>query len=478
VTHRTVGRPDWARGLEKVILIQLFLTVIGATLAFGTVEPWSVALFELNALWMGLLLTILLSVDPVAPWSRQLFALPVWGVVLWAGCQMIPLAKGEGGPWPSPEGISWERLQLPTISMAPHLTRGAALKALSLAIYFSSALHVLRTTQRRRLAIRVLAGFGLLVATLSILQRLTSPRILYWIRPVSPHVAPFGPFGNYNHFAGLVELLFPLSLASLLFFRDRSERRILFGLSSVTLLVAGILSISRGGYLSITGQLLLGGIILWWDRSRRGGGGRSRGEQARTLLLGAIAVGMFSLWMGADTLSARLATIQQGTQEYSVVTRLAYWRAAWQIFLDHPLTGVGIGAFPAVYPRYGASSARFERVEEVHNDYLQLLVEMGVIGGALLLVWIGIGLTLWRRHARLWLETGRGDPAVLYGALLSLVGLALHSWVDFNLQIPSNALLFLLIAAMMPMPEREVPERVWETVGTHGGAGEMRRPTA
>jgi hypothetical protein len=51
---------------------------------------------------------------------------------------------------------------------------------------------------------------------------------------------------------------------------------------------------------------------------------------------------------------------------------------------------------------------------------------------------------------------GRGDPAIFYGSWIAMVGLALHSWVDFNLQIPSNALLFLLMAAMI-LPTEEDP---------------------
>lgn len=443
----TAGR-NWSQRLERIIFVDLLVTAMGATLAFGTVEPWSLALFQLNALVVGGILVVLAAFDPAFAWSRQWLALPLWGWLLWAICQILPLT-GEVSAIgaPPPEGLSMEQLRLATISEAPHLTRAAVFKLFAFSLYFSAALQVLRTSSRRRLTVQVLAAFGLMVACLAILQRLTSPRTLYWIRPVSDYVAPFGPFANYNHFAGFVELLFPLPLASLLFWEQRGDSRLLFRLSTLVLLVAGILSISRGGLLAMGGQLLLFGILLLRQTGRRRAG-RSRGSRGWTLLIGAGVVVALSWWIGSQSLLSRLATFEQGARDYSVVTRLAYWNAAWRMLLDHPLSGVGVGAFPSVYPRYGSSSAQLERVEEVHNDYLHLLVETGLIGGGLLLAFLVFCVRSWRAQVRQMATAGRGDLAIFYGSSIALVGLALHSWVDFNLQIPSNALLFLLMTAM------------------------------
>jgi len=456
VTSKWTAGRNWSQRLERIVFVDLLVTAMGATLAFGTVEPWSLALFQLNALVVGGILVVLAAFDPAFAWSRQWLALPLWGWLLWAICQILPLT-GEVGAIgaPPPEALSMEQLRLATISEAPHLTRAAAFKLFAFSLYFSAALQVLRTSSRRRLTVQVLAGFGLMVACLAILQRLTSPRTLYWIRPVSDYVAPFGPFANYNHFAGFVELLFPLPLASLLFREQRGDSRLLFRLSTLVLLVAGILSISRGGLLAMGGQLLLFGILLMRQTGRRRTG-RSRGSRGWTLLIGAGVVVALSWWIGSQSLLSRLATFEQGARDYSVVTRLAYWKAAWRILLDHPLTGVGVGAFPSVYPRYGSSSAQLERVEEVHNDYLHLLVETGLIGGGLLLAFLVLGVRSWRAQVKKMATAGRGDPSIFFGSSIALVGLALHSWVDFNLQIPSNALLFLLMTAMIAPAEEDL----------------------
>jgi O-antigen ligase len=118
------------------------------------------------------------------------------------------------------------------------------------------------------------------------------------------------------------------------------------------------------------------------------------------------------------------------------------------MFLDHPLTGVGLGAFPTVYPSYGSSSSRYERVEQVHNDYLQLLTDGGLVAGligASALIWL---LSTWVKGLRADLSRRADWLPILTGASIAVLGLLIHSLLDFNLQIPANALLFLMIVAL------------------------------
>ena len=98
----------------------------------------------------------------------------------------------------------------------------------------------------------------------AILQRLTYNGKMYWVRPVSPYIAPYGPYGNYNHFAGMVELILPLPLAYLLFARINFEQRLLWLLSVILMAVALILSGSRGGILALGVELLVMMLIAVW----------------------------------------------------------------------------------------------------------------------------------------------------------------------------------------------------------------------
>jgi O-antigen ligase len=141
------------------------------------------------------------------------------------------------------------------------------------------------------------------------------------------------------------------------------------------------------------------------------------------------------------------------------------------MFAQHPLLGFGLGTFSVAYPEYRSFSTTFF-VNEAHNDYIQILVETGAIGFALL-IWL---LVAFYRGAakklRGWETTANG--ALALAAIVGCTGLLVHSFLDFNLQVPANAALFYMLAtlgAASPVPEsirRKRPnslliEQVWAT---------------
>ena len=114
-----------------------------------------------------------------------------------------------------------------------------------------------------------------------------------------------------------------------------------------------------------------------------------------------------------------------------------------------------MGSLVAVFPRYEVAYDGLV-VDHVHNDYAELLAEMGILGGlcGLAFLWILI------RDARkcFTAEQGHFSRAIHAGAIAALCGLLLHSLVDFNLHIPSNVLLFLLnahLATTTPLPSSQ-----------------------
>jgi len=127
------------------------------------------------------------------------------------------------------------------------------------------------------------------------------------------------------------------------------------------------------------------------------------------------------------------------------------YKDTWRIFVDHPWIGTGLGTLQFVYPRY---ESRYDGyvVDHAHNDYLELLADTGVAGG-----FCGIAfLVLLFRQGFLNLRSATTPFGVAFhsGGLAACSGLLLHSAVDFNLHIPSNALLFFLIAftGSSPLP--------------------------
>lgn len=410
--------------LDSFLYADLLLTAVLAPLAYGTVEDWSVALFELNALLLAVLLAVKFVFVPKADWRQPRLVWPLLALWLLACAQVI----------------------VPGRSFDLQATKESAIKLLALLIYFVVAAHFLRSAQRRRVLWLTLTVLGASVALFAIVQKLTYNGKLYWLRPVSIYVAPFGPFANYNHFAGMMELLLPLPFAYALFARSEAGQRALCLFAVVVMAAALFYSLSRGGMLAFGVQLA---VLLWltW-RGQADEPGEKAGRNRLWLAGGVLVlIGVFALWIDYDRLLWRFQSIRQGAHEYSVVTRLIYWRAAWQMFLDHPVTGVGLGAFPAVYPHYGHASAKLERLEKAHNDYLQLLTDAGALGGLILLWFVIELLRQLRRQAQQVDQLHSPERALLIGSYVAVLGLAVHSLFDFNLQITANALLFLLVLA-------------------------------
>ena len=83
-------------------------------------------------------------------------------------------------------------------------------------------------------------------------------------------------------------------------------------------------------------------------------------------------------------------------------------------------------------------------VEFAHNDYLQMVAEIGFVGFAILLV-LGV-VVVGKALAASSQPVGAEERYLGIACVGSLTAIALHSFVDFNLYIPANALLFVWIA--------------------------------
>jgi O-antigen ligase len=120
------------------------------------------------------------------------------------------------------------------------------------------------------------------------------------------------------------------------------------------------------------------------------------------------------------------------------------------MFSQKPALGWGLGMFPEVYPQFGNFPTNLQVM--AHNDYLQLLVEMGAFGFAAVLWFL---LTLFR-SARKKLKHRPPDTntVVTLAATLGITGILVHSFVDFNLHIPANAALFYVLCVVAALEPR------------------------
>jgi O-antigen ligase len=276
--------------------------------------------------------------------------------------------------------------------------------------------------------------FGFFVATFGILQHLTFNGKLYWFREMRYGGIPFGPYVNRNHFAAFAELVIPVALVPLVLGKVRRERWFLVGLFAVLPIGSLFLSASRGGIVSFGVELAA--LALWMVVKRRIG-------TAQLLTAGAVLLVAVLLvsWLGVGQVLQRFSALQ--SLEATEGKRASMRRDSFQIFLEHPLTGTGLGTLQTVFPRY-ETLYDGKIVNHTHNDYLEALAETGIAGG-LCCAWF-LGALFIDPLRRLLRGSDSFAAALHLAGLLGCVGFLVHSLVDFNLHIPANALLFFLMA--------------------------------
>jgi O-antigen ligase len=422
--------------LNEILLYGTFGLLMFGPAAFGAVEPWSTFILEAGAaLLTGLWLRRqFLASEFTIQWN-PLF-LPMAGFALLIFLQII----------------------LRTSAYKHDTISGALLYCAYGMLCFLSAQIVLRSSQARKIAV-ILAIYGFVLAAFALLQGISSNGKLYWFYPVSHGGWIYGPYVNHNHYAGLMELLVPIPLVMSLSRLAPEKERIAAGIAAAVMVVTIFLSGSRGGMIAIFVEMVVFVIVLL----------RQRKSVGIAVAAGAFAIVLVSLlgWLGGKELTSRVSSISSETRtELSGGMRLSIDRDAFGMFRDKPVLGWGLGTFPVVYPQYRSFYTNFF-VNEAHNDYLQLLCEMGFLGVGTM-VWFLI--VLYRRAIPKignWMSDVSG--AVTLACTLSISGILVHSVLDFNLQIPANAALFYVLCTTAAAPPLLQKSRKRRPVSTEEG---------
>ena len=400
----------------RAIRVGICALVTFAVLAHGAVEPWSEAVLEIGAAVLLLLWAWEVSVggEYKVVWNPLLWPLlGLWGVAA------LQLAAG--------------------VTVYPFQTRIGLLKYTALLALFFLCAQSYRKLEHWHGFVWFLLILGFAVSVFAILQHFTFNGKLYWVREIQFGGIPFGPYVNRNHFAGLVELLIPPGLAILILRAERRDQLPLVALFTLFPIGALFLSASRGGIISFLGEIgLLAFLILFRRREGK--------ELAAASLVVVLAIALVS-WLGIGRALERFASYK--TLEVSEGRRIEMLQGTWRIFLDHPIAGTGLGTLQEVFPLYETIYDGLI-VNHSHNDYAEVLAETGVIGGLCGLAFLV--LLAWTGWKNIVAEKELMNLAYHAGALVACFGLLVHATVDFNFHIPSNALVFLLQAALATSP--------------------------
>ncbi len=424
------------------------LAIILSALVYGTVHYWALALFFLGA-------TTIVILWLVDGWklgsfriSRNVLQLSLLGMLLLGCFQLLPLRR--------PEDIGTNTIPLVgSLSLDPYSTRFILVQTFALMIYFAAVLVFTDTPKRLRLLVRTIAVFGFFLAIFGLTQSFTSPDKLYWIRDM-PQSQAFGPFINRHHFAGYMELTLALPLGLVFTGAIEKEKKFIYLFAAGLMAVALVMTNSRGGIISLLAELLFLVATMGLRRRRHKKGSHQR-QQPRiksaamkaglALSLVLALFGGVVLLGGEDALTRLVGSVNT---DDPTTGRAHFWSVTVDIIKTHPWIGTGLGAFGVVYTGYDTRNGTY-RLEQAHNDYLQVLSDAGIIGAVLALFFVvnlfRMGFT--RRDSRDDFRRG-----VATGAMAGCFAVLVHSFFDFTLHTPANALLFLVLAALATMNGR------------------------
>ncbi|HTG86057.1 MAG TPA: O-antigen ligase family protein [Pyrinomonadaceae bacterium] len=431
---------------SRFAFLVICVAIVMSALAYGTVHYWAMGLFNLG----GLTIMILWVLDS---WrlgtlrvSRNALQLPLLGALVLGLAQLLPLREVANNAALS-IGVS------NTLSFDPHSTRLVMVWFATLLIYFSATLVFIDTPHRLRLMVRTIMIFGFCLAIFGLTQSFTSPTKVYWMRELTQSTA-FGPFINRHHFAGYMELTIALPLGLLFAGAVDKEKRILYGFIAGLMGVALVMTASRGGIISLVAEILFLTVVtaIWRKPSERRHrkSGRIKRLAGRLGLAGAL---LFGLFLGVVLLGGEFSInrfIDSVNTDDPTTGRAHFWAVTLDIIKAHPLIGTGLGAFGVIYTRYDTRNGLF-RLEQAHNDYLQVLSDAGIVGGVLALSFVALLFFKALSRARSRDDFRRG---VALAALSGCFAVLVHSFFDFTLHTTSNALLFLVLAAIATIDSR------------------------
>jgi len=388
-------------------------------------------------------------------------AVALWGIRIWVQRPFRLL-------WPP---ASWAVLAFALYALVrcrlvpvEYVGRQQLTHVLVYAAWFVIVLNNLTRRESANIVSIALISVGVILSFFALYQFAThSTKIWGETRPEQYWQRAGGTFFNPNNLAGYLEMLVPLALSYVVLGRLSATIKVLLAYSALVMLGGILVTVSRGGIIAAGVALILLCLILV--------------IQGHFWLPG-IVTGCFVLTLvfgvsnQFETLQKRFALAVKDDKLND--SRMLYWKGAEQLFQRDMLWGIGPGHFDVEFPSVRPQSAQL-RPQYVHNDYLNTLCDWGLAGAAIItaafaLLYAGAfrAMRAVRKDQNDLHAKSSDRAAFVVGASVGLAGLLLHCIVEFNMQIPADALTAITLMGLLTAQWRFVTERFWMNPGFKG----------
>ena len=357
--------------MRRASAILLYTVLTASILTAWIPQRWPVAILEVGAFLLALAWIVYLAITNQRP-RLNLILSPVAFLTGWGLLQLA---------------CHWT-------TAASETVRGTLGWAANLSLLFVALQTFERSSLRRRF-LDGLVWFAFLISIEAILQRLGSHDV---------NSFAMGPFLYHNHFAAFIEIVLPVALL-------RRHRRLLYSSIAATMIAAVIISASRSG---TTLVFLETAVILAVAR-----------KPVVTILVATAALVAIVGW---DSLATRLQ------EQHPYYDRLQMLHSSVDMFRGHPLTGVGLGNWPIVFPYYAYYDDGLF-ANQAHNDWAQVADEAGLPGLAALTLFFFL---------------------ILRQRNFGLIVVFLHAFVDYPLHNPQIGALVSILCVFPLRNPREI----------------------
>lgn len=313
-----------------------------------------------------------------------------------------------------------------------------------LAILYAT-LHLIRSREDQRRLVYVLVAMSIVLSFIAFLKSIGITLTIWHYEDLRYQSAMLGgPFGNHNHFAGYLEMVLPLVII-LLLTRTRRGFALVLMLTIIAIVgLAHLAALSRGGWVSLALGLTFMTLVLL----------RHQAFKRKKLLLTIFGILLTTtiVVLASSSIFDRALTLAEDETMEGMGGRVRIWQGTYEMITNHPWLGTGPGTYATVFPQYQPPGAN-ARFYQAHNDYLHYISELGI-----LVIPIGAWflLNLFQEGRRKLRNRSRQTWGITLGAMTGIFTMLCHSFVDFNLHIPANTILFLMLIALVVGGPRNV----------------------
>ena len=405
-----------ARTLDYALMAGICAVLGFGPAAIGAVQPWSICVLEVA---VSLLFLIWAARGVAGDTFRVVFNPLYIPMVLFAFLVIAQLVFHLSAYWHA----TW--------------TRGLLCASYAGLLFLTS--QVFRKSRSVSAFGYFCIGYGFLISLFAIVQQFTSNGKIYWVISNRYGGWIYGPYVNHAHYAGLMEMLVPFPLALAFARREERSARAFYLFAALVMGSTIFLSESLGGMIAFAAEVAVLALIMFHKKS-------FTSKEIALLSVLCLCLAAWLAWLRPPGLVERLARLLNPIGDAGATGRIAIAKDSLRMLRLRPFFGWGLGTFPVVYPSFRSFYTNLW-VNEAHNDFIQTLVECGVIGFAIAAAFV----ILLYRSAIFNLRRWRSDTqsGVMLAASLGCLGLLIHGLVDFNLQIPANAAFFFALSGIV-----------------------------